>query len=166
MGITEKILKTRVKTPTLGKWSSGFSKVKKFADTNEIPLIAVWTNGDVCGHCVWLEEAAMTKTFRNWMTVSGCVFWLGTSSDTSKDDKYEGTGFNWSRKKKLTGYPFVRVWWKKGKVDLCKSGDYFILGSTRNDGKEMRDKIKKVLKKYDPYPILHPDEQPLPEPQP
>jgi hypothetical protein len=120
MGVTDKMLKQRVAKPTLGRWSKGFSAVKKFADENKIPIIGMWTNGDVCGHCIWLEKAAMTKTFKNWMKVSGCVFWLGTSSDRTKDDKYCGTGFNWARKKTLTMYPFVRIWWKAGKVDLCK----------------------------------------------
>lgn len=117
--VTQKLLKTRVNTPTIGRWSSGFSKVKKFADQNGIPIIGVWTNGDVCGPCVRFEEAAMTATFKNWMAVSGCVFWIGTSSDKNKEDGYNGTGFEWARKKSLTKYPFVRVWWKKGKVDLC-----------------------------------------------
>ena len=104
----------------------------------------------------------MTKTFKNWMKVSGCVFWLGTSSDRTKDDRYCGTGFNWTRKKTLITYPFVRIWWKAGKVDFCSSGDYFVWDG-KSDGAEFRDKVKKILKKYDPYPILHPPE---PEPEP
>ena len=60
-------------------------------------------------------------------------------------------------------YPFVRIWWKAGKVDFCSSGDYFVWDG-KSDGAEFRDKVKKILKKYDPYPILHPPE-PEPEPQ-
>jgi hypothetical protein len=33
----------------------------------------------------------------------------------------------------------------------------------KSDGVEFRDKVKKILKKYDPYPILHPPE---PDPEP
>lgn len=154
MGVTANILKTRLKKPTLGRWSSGFSKVKKYADAHKIPIIGVWTNGDECPKCVDLEKAAMTKTFKDWMKVSGCVFWLGTNHDNTKDDKSNGTGFNWARKDKLNWFPFVRVWWKAGKVDYCVSGDTILGNCNSKEGKVLRDAFKKVLKKYDPTPIL------------
>ena len=55
--ITTKLLKTRVSKPTFGKWSSGFTACKKYADDNKVPLIAVWSNGDACGHCTTFETA-------------------------------------------------------------------------------------------------------------
>jgi len=56
---TTTFLKSRVSTPTLNKWSSGFSAVKKFAESNDVPLIAVWSNGDACGHCINFEKSLM-----------------------------------------------------------------------------------------------------------
>ena len=156
--ITEKLLKTRVAKPTLGKWSSGFSACKKYADDNKVPLIAVWSNGDACGHCTTFETAVMNSTFTKWMASSKCVFWFGCSSDKTKDDKFEGTGFTWVRNGKLTMYPFVRVWWKAGKVDKYDSGDYW-------DGKSSKgyttfiNKLKTLLKNYKP-------EEPAPTPEP
>ena len=85
--ITDKLLKQRVNEPTIGKWSSGFSACKKRADSEEIPLIGVWTNGDVCGHCIDLEDVVLSKTFTNWMAKSGCYFWVGTCKDKTKDDR-------------------------------------------------------------------------------
>ena len=120
---TADFLKYRVSTPTIGKWSSKFSAVKKFAINNNIPLIAIWSNGDACGHCLTLEKALMRKTFRTWMASSNFVFYFGCCTDTSKDDKYEGIGFNWCRKNNLKQYPFVRVYWKNGKVDTAMTGD-------------------------------------------
>ena len=162
--ITEKLLKTRVSKPTLGKWSSGFTACKKYADDNKVPLIAVWSNGDSCGHCTTFETAVMNSAFTKWMASSKCVFWFGCSSDKTKDDKFEGTGFTWTRNSKLTTYPFVRVWWKAGKVDKYDSGDYW-------DGKSSKgyntfiSKLKTLLKNYKPETPA-PAPEPVPEPEP
>ena len=56
---TDTFLKSRVAKPTLNKWSSGFTATKKFAETNDVPLIAVWSNGDACGHCTHFEKVCM-----------------------------------------------------------------------------------------------------------
>lgn len=149
MGTTSTFLKSRVSKPTVGKWSSGFSAVKKYADDNKIPLIAVWSNGDACGHCTNFETTVMNATFKKWMASSGCVFWFGCSSDKTADDKYEGTGFNWTRNKKLTLYPFVRVWWKAGKVDTYKSGDDWTGGGTKGYNKFITA-LEKLLKNFKP----------------
>lgn len=145
--ITKNLLKTRVSKPTFGKWSSGFSAVKKYSEDNKIPLIAVWSNGDACGHCTMFETAVMNSKFTKWMSTSKCVFWFGCSSDTSKDDKFEGTGFTWTRNGKLTTYPFVRVYWKAGKVDKYDSGDYWI--DKKSTGyTAFINKLNSLLKKY------------------
>lgn len=149
MGTTSTFLKSRVSKPTVGKWSSGFSAVKKYADANKIPLIAVWSNGDACGHCTNFETTVMNATFKKWMASSGCVFWFGCSSDKTADDKFEGTGFKWARNSKLTTYPFVRVWWKAGKVDTYKSGDDWTGGGTKGASKFVTA-LQKLLKSFKP----------------
>lgn len=146
---TATFLKTRVSKPTVGKWSSGFSAVKKYAEDNNIPLIAVWSNGDVCGHCVNFEKSISQSDFTKWQASSGCVFWFGCSSDTSKDDKLQGTGFTWVRNGKLTTYPFCRVYWKKGKVDTYKSGSDWT-GGTAKGGATFVKKLKDLLKNFKP----------------
>jgi hypothetical protein len=145
MGTTSTFLKSRVSKPTLGKWSSGFTAVKKYAESNNVPLIAVWSNGDACGNCVNFEKSISQSDFTKWMASSGCVFWFGCSSDKTKDDKFEGTGFTWARGGKLSGYPFCRVYWKSGKVDTYKSGNDWT-GGTAKGGATFVKKLKDLLK--------------------
>ena len=158
--VTTTLLKSRVSKPTLGKWSSGFSACKKYALDNNIPFIAVWSNGDKCGHCVMFETAVTHKTFKAWMAESKCIFWFGYYGDTSKDDKFEGTGFTWTRNGKLTTYPFVRVYWKPGKVDTYKSGDDWTGASAKGYNTFIK-KLKKLLAKYYETP-----QEPEVEPEP
>lgn len=146
---TATFLKTRVSKPTLGKWSSGFTACKKYADDNKVPLIAVWSNGDACGKCVNFEKSIMQDDFIDWMETSKCVFWFGCSSDKTEDDKLNGTGYTWARNKKLTTYPFVRVWWQEGDVDSYKSGSSWT-GGTAKGGATFVKNLKSVLKKFDP----------------
>lgn len=147
--ITTTFLKTRVSKPTPGKWSSGFSACKKYAIDNGIPFIAVWSNGDKCGHCTLFEEAVMNKKFTTWMTTNKCIFWFGYYGDTSKDDKFEGTGFTWVRNGKLTQYPFVRVYWKPGKVDTYKSGGEWT-GDKASGYTTFINKLNSLLKNWKP----------------
>ena len=138
---TETFLKSRVSKPTLNKWSSGFTAVKEYAEKNNLPLIGVWSNGDACGHCVNFEKSLMTTEFLNWQKTSGCIFWFGCSSDKTTDDKTQGTGSKWAKNSKLTTYPFVRVYWKKGKVDSNASGSTWS-GGTAKGGQKLVDKFK------------------------
>ena len=167
MGTTSTFLKSRVSKPTVGKWSSGFSVVKKYADDNKIPLIAVWSNGDACGHCIMFEKSCMQSAFTKWMKTSGCVFWFGCSSDTSKDDKLNGTGYTWAWKNQsLKMYPFVRVWWKAGKVDKADIGDYWD-GGSGSGGATFVKKLQSLLKNFKPgAQDTTPTPEPAPEPAP
>ena len=65
--ILEKFLKQRVSKPAMNKWSSGFTKTKEFAVKNKVPLIAVWSEGDNCGHCANAMQSFMMQSFKNWM---------------------------------------------------------------------------------------------------
>lgn len=149
MGTTSTFLKSRVSKPTVGKWSSGFSAVKKYADEKKIPLIAAWSNGDACGHCVNFEKSIMQSAFTKYMGTSGCVFWFGCSSDKTADDKKNGTGYKWVQNGKLSMYPFVRVWWKAGNVDKAESGDYWD-GSSAKGGATFAKKLQTLLKNFKP----------------
>ena len=106
---------------TTGVWLSNFSKAKSYATSQGVPLIAVWSNGDSCGHCTTFEGACNSTYFKNWMKSSGCVFfftWSGESQGT-----VGGSIFHWCRKNKNTAYPFVRIYWPAGGVDVATVGD-------------------------------------------
>lgn len=150
--VTETFLKDRVSTPTLDKWSSGFTAVKKFAEDKNVPLIGVWSNGDACGYCKKFETVCMDPVFKNWMSTSGCAFWFGYSGDKSADDKLNGTGCTWARttsKGKLTTFPFVRVYWKSGNVDQAASGNSWINSSSTGAAYFVK-KLQTLLKDYKP----------------
>lgn len=151
MGTTSDFLKSRVAKPTVGKWCTGYSAAKKYADDKKIPLIAVWSNGDACGHCVNFEKSCMQSAFTKWMASSGCVFWFGCSTDSTAEEKHGGEGYKFAKADKLTTYPFVRVWWKSGKVDVAESGDYW--DGAKVDGSAVAKKMKEVLKKFTPGTI-------------
>ena len=123
-GETSKLLKTRLSSGSAAKagvWLSNFSKAKNYAVDNGLPLIAVWSNGDSCGHCVTFESACNSSYFRKWMASSGMVFYFTHSGESQ--GAVGGSIFHWCRKNKNTSYPFVRIYWPDGKVDIATVGD-------------------------------------------
>ena len=123
-GQTATLLKTRLsaeKAVVPGVWHASFSKAKSYATEHGVPLIAVWSNGDACGHCVIFESACNSSYFKNWMKTSGCVFFFTYPGDSA--GKIGGSVFHWCRKNKNTSYPFVRIYWPKGGVDVATVGD-------------------------------------------
>jgi len=151
-GPTATLIKTRssAKAEVVpGKWHAGFAACKKYALENQVPLIAVWSNGDACGHCVTFEEAVNTSTFKNWMKTSGCVFYFIYSGDGG-DGKVDSTVFSWIRKKN-TAYPLVRIYWPAGGVDIATVGD--TIDGKRNGATGAKNAIayfKSKLKKFSP----------------
>ena len=61
---------------TTGVWLANFSTAKSYATSHDVPLVAVWSNGDSCGHCTTFESACNSTYFKNWMKTSGCVFFF------------------------------------------------------------------------------------------
>ena len=154
MGVTDKVKKLRAaaKSPVvLGQWHEDFAKVKKYAETNKVPMIAVWSNGDLCGHCVTFENCILDSKFKTWQKTCGCAMWLGLGSDSAKDNKINGAGYNfaWGAKKALKMYPFVRVYWKAGKVDVAKTGDELDGASSKGAAKVVKA-FQGYLKAYKP----------------
>jgi len=149
-GQTSTLLKTRLassKAAKTGVWLANFSKAKSYAVNNGVPLIAVWSNGDACGHCVTFESACNSSYFKKWMKSSGCVFFFTHSGESQ--GKVGGTIFNWCRKNKNTSYPFVRIYWPKGNVDVATVGD--TLDGKRSGttgGKKVAAYIKKKCAKF------------------
>ena len=123
---TGKILAARAKAGTpikLGQWHAGFTEVKKYAENNGLPLLAIWSNGEDCSHCKKLERCMAQGVFTTWMKESGVVFYFGCNEDKSSDDKYGGTAYNWCWKNQsLTFFPFVRFYWKAKKGTVLADG--------------------------------------------
>ena len=147
-----------------GKWLANFVKAKKWATANKVPLVAVWSNGDSCGHCTTFENVVNSKKFRSYMKSSGVAFYFIYSGDkgngtTSKSGSKADDGtigksiFHWIRHNEITAYPFVRIYWPAGKVDIWTDGD-------KIDGKKSGDAninqsityFKNKLKKFKPTP--------------
>ena len=131
--------------------------MKRFATililvNNGIPLIAVWSNGDACSHCTKFENACNSAYFKNWMKTSGCVFFFTYPGDGG-DGKKESKVFHWIRQSN-TAYPFVRIYWPKGKVDVATVGDT-VDGNTNGTtgGKNCVSYLKNKLKNFKPTPI-------------
>ncbi len=155
MSATSELKKTRAKAGDpikLGQWHADFNKMKKYADSKNVPLFGVWSNGEACSHCTAFEKCLLDSNFKTWQKTSGVALWLGLNGDKAPDG-YEGKGFQWARKNKLEDFPFVRLYWKKGKVDICKSGDEWT-GGIPNAGakgaKKLVTALKAALKDYCP----------------
>lgn len=73
--IEEKWLADRVKTPTVGKWCMYFQLTKTYAEDNNIPLIAMWTNKG-CSVCKdVIADKLNSDAFVEWAeNESKCVF--------------------------------------------------------------------------------------------
>lgn len=161
-GQTATLLKTRRSAGSSvvpGYWHASFSKCKNYATSKGLPLIAVWSNGDSCGHCVAFESSCNSSYFKNWMKTSGCVFYFTYSGDGG-DGSIGSSVFHWIRKNKNTAYPFVRIYWPKGKVDVATVGD--TIDGNRDGttgGKKAVAYLKKKLsaffaKSVTPSPVL------------
>ena len=123
---TTKLTKYRLardKPVVPGYWHADLNKCIAYAQANKVPLIAVWSNGDLCGHCMMFEICCNDKKFMTWQRTSGCVFFFASSYDGDYGKEY-GTVYKWCQAGRTTaGYPYIRVYWPAGKVDTAASGD-------------------------------------------
>ena len=144
-GVTSTFLARRLGNSaeiTPGKWHRDFNKAKKYAVDNGIPFVAVWSNGDACSHCIAFEKCLNTTTFKNYEKSSGIVFWFGYPGDS--EYKIESKAFHWTRNNTNTSFPFVRIYWPKGKVDYATVGD--VLDGKSGGGSESASTLVKNLK--------------------
>ncbi len=134
---------------TPGRWHADLEKARAYAVANGLPLMAVWSNGDFCQHCLVWEGCANSSVFVNWMKSSGIVFYFGYVKDgylnaagdfgggPSADGKegYHGQSFYWccNNQNSTMAWPYVRFYWPKGGVDQAytgsaMSGEYAVKG--------------------------------------
>ncbi len=151
-GETAKLINTRLSSSSAARpnvWLSNFSKAKSYAVANKLPLVAVWSMGDSCSHCVKFESACNSSYFKDWMSTSGCVFYFTYPGDGG-DGRIESSVFHWIRKSN-TSYPFVRIYWPSGNVDVATIGDTMDGKSNgTTGGKNVVAYIKSKLKNFKP----------------
>ena len=136
----------------LGVWHASLDKTRAYAEENGVPLIAVWSNGDYCSHCRVFQDACTTSEFRDWMKTSGCAFLFVHSGDLG--GQQGGAVFNWCYDGTQSVFPFVRMYWPRGKVDVFTNGDNLLGQSTGITGaNKVIANLKKALKGYVPDPI-------------
>ena len=133
------VRRARTKSVKMGIWHADLNKAKAYAEENGMPLIAVWSNGDDCSHCIVFEKMAMAPVFTEWMKTSGYVFYFGVRNDgpngptADGQEGYHGTSFYWCRKKEgasdpnaSRNWPYVRIYWRKKsgllKLDMFETG--------------------------------------------
>ena len=121
-----------------GQWHADLVKARAYAVANRLPLMAVWSNGDFCQHCLIWEGAANSPVFMNWMKKSGMVFYLGYVRDGSLNaagdfgggpspdgqEGYHGASFYWccNYQNASLAWPYIRFYWPSGGVDLVYTG--------------------------------------------
>ena len=139
--VTDDLVATRASRTdpvTPGVWHADLAKARAYAEANGLPLIAVWSNGDFCQHCLVWEGVATAPLFREWMKSSGIVFYFGYVKDgylnaagdfgggPSSDGKegYHGESFYWccNNQNATMAWPYVRFYWPKGGVDMAVTG--------------------------------------------
>jgi len=132
-----------------GKWHANWTKVKAYAEANNLPMIAVWSEGEACKYCTRLEKAMNLADFKLWMINSKCVFCFVCKSDA--DGKENGDFYKWTTPNgsAYNGYPFVKVYWVsdgKEKLNVSASGRS-IIGEVDNSSIN-EPKVKAWLEKH------------------
>ncbi len=109
----------------LGRWHANLDNARAYAEANGVPLLAIWSNGDNCGHCKKWENNAISEPFETWMKDSGIVFYFGYYGDPGKGTTL-GEWCYWCGRNNPTGktLPLVRLYWKvNGTVIVDRSAD-------------------------------------------
>ena len=146
--LARRLGKTADVTP--GRWHRNFSVARSWAVAQGVPFVAVWSNGDSCGHCVQFEKCLNTTAFKNYEKSSGIVFWFGYAGDSEYG--IGGSVFNWVRNNKNVNYPFVRIYWPKGKVDIATVGDAIDgYSSGKANATTLVNYFKSKLKNFVPF---------------
>lgn len=124
--------------PVPGVWHRDFNAVKAAAEAAGRPLVAMWTNGDLCGLCQRFTRNITDPRFMEWMKGSNCYFWLGGSMDV--ENRRKGAGWDFCAGSGIVNYfPFFCVQQKVGgKVthQFFGSGGDFDKSKSHPDGVE------------------------------
>ena len=100
-----------------GKWHLNRASALRYAKANNLPLIAIWSNGGGrCSHCLRFEKGLASSNWNNWMKdAKGIGSALVYSFVYSGDGSYGKVGGDeWTFCYNSTyqdTYPIIRVIW-------------------------------------------------------
>lgn len=94
-----------------GEWTSSFAAAKAYAEKNSIPLLMFWSNNG-CGQCNKLKTACNKPDFVAWRKERKIIFVFSENDPTSKS----------FAKNPSAKFPYMRLYWPAGGVDLKFSG--------------------------------------------
>ena len=133
-----------------GVWSTQFSKCKRYAEKNGIPLVVFWVNNG-CSHCKKVcNSIAESSSFRAWQKKCGYMFVIGIGREAGKKaynfSKYSGTDEDDS-KTILRRFPFCAVYCKPaGDTTSPMMKTVFTADGFTADG--LKKNVKSALKNY------------------
>lgn len=113
----------------LGKWYTNFAVVKKYAEDNGIPMLAVWSNHG-CIHCWYTDVCFIQDSFKAWKDNNNAgqiLYCFMAGGEKGLPDQEGSPAYNWMYRSQKS-YPFVALYWKaNGKVLVEKrmTGDQF-----------------------------------------
>lgn len=98
---------------TPGVWNGDFTGSLAYATTNNLPIAVVWGNTS-CHYCNNLAKAIETDTVKNWIAKHKVVLVHKHVATSQMNEADYVAAKNWIKDiKKISGYPFVGMWWKK-----------------------------------------------------
>ena len=138
-----------------GYWHLNRASALRYAKANNLPLIAIWSNGGGrCSHCLRFEKGLASSNWKNWMKdANGIGSALVYSFVYSGDGSYGKVGGDeWTFCYNSTyqdTYPIIRVIWYvngKKKLDKYYMGDDIIGTATGSAaGKKQANFFNKLL---------------------
>ena len=143
MGTTTNFVKLRSNAaPKTGEWNINYDQAVVLAKKLGKPVIAVWSNGDSCAHCVSAEKCMMTTTFKSWIKDVDAYFVFQYSGDKDKGKVVHDWIFN--KDTKIKQYPGFRI------TSYDKSGsiifDEAITGNKLRENKSNDAGAKNMIK--------------------
>lgn len=102
-------LKYSTTAVTPGVWTTQFSKAKRYAEKQGIPLVVLWVNPG-CGYCRALcSSISASSSFAKWQKSSGYMFVLGIGNKTSSGKKAKAFAKTDGRTT-LSSFPYCAVY--------------------------------------------------------
>lgn len=98
-------------TVSPGEWSSDFNATKSYADNYGYPMLVFWASPG-CAYCSKMKKAVSTSTFLDWSKNKGILMVFSEGDTTVKSFTKNSSG----------NYPYMRLYWPAGNVDLKFTG--------------------------------------------
>ena len=93
-----------------GVWSSQFTKCKKLAEKQGVPMVVLWVSTG-CGYCRALcSSISASSAFKKWRKKCGYVFVIGIDQDKGSEGKYAHDFAQTDGKTKLSLFPYCAVY--------------------------------------------------------